>query len=228
MYQAGSNASRHHIATYGRPSAWPYDNFIDGARDLAGNFVKFAPKLKSAGGKFGPDEWVQLFVDAGARFAGPVAEHHDGFSLWDSQVNEWNSVKKGPGLDLLRLFSTAIRARGLKLLVAMHHAYNFTGFYEHVPTQTDPSLRKLYGQLGAAAENQLWFDKLKEVIDRAGPTSCGRTSIGTRSTSNSASTSWRTTTTRRTAGAVRSSPRTRTACTARARSSTTSAAARPT
>ncbi|GKQ41365.1 alpha-L-fucosidase [Streptomyces sp. A012304] len=169
MYRADDSAHQHHIATYGQPSAWPYHNFINGAQDLAGNFVKFAPKLKSAGGKFDPEEWVQLFVDAGARFAGPVAEHHDGFSMWDSQVNEWNSVKKGPGLDLLKLFSTAIRAKGLKLLVAMHHAYNFTGFYESAPAQTDPSLKKLYGQLGSAAENQLWFDKLKEVIDRAQP-----------------------------------------------------------
>jgi alpha-L-fucosidase len=169
MYEAGNNANQHHIATYGQPSAWPYHNFINGAQDLAGNFVQFAPKLKSAGGEFDPDEWVQLFVDAGARFAGPVAEHHDGFSMWDSQVNEWNSVKKGPGLDLLKLFSTAIRAKGLMLLVAMHHAYNFTGFYEYAPAQTDPSLKKLYGQLGSAPENQLWFDKLKEVVDRAQP-----------------------------------------------------------
>ncbi|MET7702393.1 alpha-L-fucosidase [Streptomyces sp. NPDC005485] len=169
MYDAGSNANRHHIATYGQPSAWPYHNFINGAKDLAGNTVKFAPKLKSAGGKFDPDEWAQLFVDAGARFAGPVAEHHDGFSMWDSQVNEWNSVDKGPGLNLLQLFTTAIRAKNLKLLVAMHHAYHFNGFYEHVPAQTDSSLKKLYGQLGSAAENQLWFDKLKEVIDRSQP-----------------------------------------------------------
>ncbi|GHE08960.1 alpha-L-fucosidase [Streptomyces alanosinicus] len=169
MYQDGSNENKHHIATYGQPSAWPYHNFINGAQDLAGNFVKFAPKLKSAGGQFDPDEWVQLFVDAGARFAGPVAEHHDGFSMWDSQVNEWNSVNKGPGLDLLHLFSTAIRAKGLKLLVAMHHAYHFNGYYEFVPVQTDPSLKKLYAQTGSAAENQRWFDKLKEVIDRAQP-----------------------------------------------------------
>ncbi|GHC97745.1 alpha-L-fucosidase [Streptomyces violarus] len=169
MYEGGSNANKHHIATYGQPSQWPFHNFIDGARDLAGNTVQFAPKLKSAGGNFDPDEWAQLFVDAGARFAGPVAEHHDGFSMWDSQVNEWNSVDKGPGLDLLRIFTTAIRAKGLKLLVAMHHAYNFTGYYEHAPAQTDPSLKKFYGQLGATEENQLWYDKLKEVIDRAEP-----------------------------------------------------------
>ncbi|MFJ3779995.1 alpha-L-fucosidase [Streptomyces sp. NPDC090075] len=169
MYQSGSNANKHHIATYGQPSAWPFHNFINGAQDLAGNTVKFAPKLKSAGGNFDPDEWAQLFVDAGAKFAGPVAEHHDGFSMWDSQVNEWNSVDKGPGLNLLQLFTDAIRAQNLKLLVAMHHAYNFNGYYQYAPAQTDSSLKKLYGQLSSADENQLWYDKLKEVIDLAQP-----------------------------------------------------------
>ncbi|MEU5041743.1 alpha-L-fucosidase [Streptomyces griseorubiginosus] len=169
MYIDGTAAHTHHVATYGDPSVWPYHNFIDGAKDLAGNTAQFAPKLKSAGGAFDPNEWAQLFVDAGARFAGPVAEHHDGYSMWDSKVNEWNSRARGPKLDLLKLFTDAIRAKKLKLLVAMHHAYHFNGFYDHVPPQTDPSLKKLYGQLGPAAENQLWYDKLKEVIDRARP-----------------------------------------------------------
>ncbi|MEU6510701.1 alpha-L-fucosidase [Streptomyces sp. NPDC046942] len=169
MYIAGSAANQHHIATYGDPSVWPYHNFINGAKDLAGNTVQFAPTLKSAGGNFDPAAWAQLFVDAGARFAGPVAEHHDGFSMWNSQVNEWNSVAKGPKLNLLQLFTTAIRAKGLRLLVAMHHAYNFNGYYDHVPAQSDPSLQKLYGQLSRAQENQLWYDKLKEVIDLAQP-----------------------------------------------------------
>ncbi|WP_097239558.1 alpha-L-fucosidase [Streptomyces sp. 1331.2] len=169
MYKAGSPANQHHIATYGQPADWPYHNFINGAKDLAGNTVQFAPKLKSAGGNFDPDEWAQLFVDAGAKFAGPVAEHHDGFSMWDSQVNEWNSFAKGPKLNLLQLFATAIRAKNLKLLVAMHHAFNFNGYYESVPAQSDPSLKKLYGQLDRSQENQLWYDKLKEVVDRAQP-----------------------------------------------------------
>jgi len=169
MYINGNTVKNHHIATYGDPSVWPYHNFINGAHDLAGNLVQFAPRLKSAGGNFDPNEWAQLFVDAGARFAGPVAEHHDGYSMWNSQVNEWNSVAKGPHLNLLQLFTTAIRAKNLKLLVSMHHAYHFTGYFDHAPAQSDPSLRKLYGQLSTAQENQLWYDKLKEVIDLAQP-----------------------------------------------------------
>lgn len=165
MYVSGSSENNHHKAVFGDPSAWPYHNFVNGARDKAGNWVQFAPKLKSAGGNFDPAEWAQLFADAGAKFAGPVAEHHDGFSMWNSAVNEWNSVAKGPRLDLVRLHADAIRARGLKFMVSLHHAYHFTGYYDHVPAQSDASLRKLYGQLGSVAENQLWYDKLAEVID---------------------------------------------------------------
>jgi alpha-L-fucosidase len=165
MYNNGSAENNHHRQVYGEPSAWPYHNFINGARDRAGNWVQFAPRLRSAGGNFDPDEWAQLFVNAGAKFAGPVAEHHDGYSMWNSSVNEWNSVRTGPRLDLVGLHANAIRAKGLKFMVSLHHAYNFTGFYQWVPAQSDASLRKLYGQLGSAAEQQLWYDKLREVID---------------------------------------------------------------
>ncbi|OXM65945.1 alpha-L-fucosidase [Amycolatopsis vastitatis] len=165
MYIGGSNENNHHKAVFGDPSAWPYQNFINGARDKAGNWVQFAPKLKSAGGNFDPNEWAQLFADAGAKFAGPVAEHHDGYSMWNSTANEWNSVRTGPKLDLLRLHADAIRAKGLKLVTALHHAYHFNGYYDHVPNQPTESLRRLFGQNGRAAENQLWYDKLREVVD---------------------------------------------------------------
>ncbi|MYS21055.1 alpha-L-fucosidase [Streptomyces sp. DvalAA-14] len=165
MYIGGSAENQHHIATYGDPSVWPYNNFIDGARDKSGNFVQFAPKQVSQGGKWDPNAWAQLFKAAGAKFAGPVAEHHDGFSMWNSQSNPWNSVKHGPKLDLVGLHAQAIRGQGLKFMTSLHHAYHFNGYYDHVPYQSDPTLRILFGQQGTTAENQLWYNKLVEVID---------------------------------------------------------------
>ena len=50
-------------------------------------------------------------------------------------------------------------------MCSLHHAYHFNGYYQYVPAQSDPTLQKLYGQLGSAAENQLWYNKLVEVID---------------------------------------------------------------
>jgi alpha-L-fucosidase len=172
MYNTGDPAYSHHLATYGNPFTnsptlqfFPEYYFINGWTNLAGQFVQFAPKLVSQGGNWDPDSWAQLFVNAGAKFAGPVAEHHDGFSMWASKVNPWNSVAKGPQADMASIWATAIRAKGLKFLMAMHHAYNFNGYYQYVPAQTDTNLQQLYGQLPSAQENALWLARLEEIVD---------------------------------------------------------------
>jgi len=169
MYVTNSSENVHHRETYGEPSDWPYHNFIIGANDKKGNFVKFAPKLKSEGGNFDPEEWAQLFADAGARFAGPVAEHHDGISMWASKVNPWNVNQMGPGLDLVGLLTGAIRKKDMKVVLSMHHAFNITGFYDRVPPTNDAKLQILYGQLGQEKNESLWLSKHKEIIDNYKP-----------------------------------------------------------
>jgi alpha-L-fucosidase len=167
MNKAGNSAEyQHHMATYGDPyGSWGYDKFLTGANDKSGKFTQFAPKLVSDGGNWDPDAWAQMFLDAGARFAGPVAEHHDGFSMWDSKVNEWNSVAMGPKLNLAKLHADAIRKKGLKVFMSLHTEWNFGGYWAYgTPTTTDPSLQKLYGQLPNATEQTLWLNELKEVI----------------------------------------------------------------
>jgi alpha-L-fucosidase len=169
MYIKGSAENLHHIGTFGDPSIWPYNNFITGAYDKQGNFVQFAPKLKSEGGNFDPDEWAQLFADAGAKFAGPVAEHHDGFSMWASKVNPWNAKDMGPRLDLVGLLSDAIRKKNMKVILSMHHAFNITGYYEPVPQTNDTKLQMLYGQQGKEKNEAFWLSKHKEIIDNYKP-----------------------------------------------------------
>ncbi|HLO59257.1 MAG TPA: alpha-L-fucosidase [Bacteroidales bacterium] len=169
MYLKDSPENKHHAETYGDISSWPYNNFITGAKDKNGNFIQFAPKLKSEGGNFDPDEWAQLFADAGAKFAGPVAEHHDGFSMWASKVNPWNAKDMGPKLDLVSLLTDAIRKKNMKIILSMHHAYNITGFYEAVPKTEDPKLQILYGQRGKEKNEELWLQKHKEIIDNYKP-----------------------------------------------------------
>lgn len=165
MYLKGTGENRHHTETYGDPSVWPYNYFITGAPDKQGRFTQFAPRLKSEGGQFDPDEWAQLFADAGARFAGPVAEHHDGFSMWASKVNPWNAKDQGPKLDLVGLLTDAIRKRNMKVILSMHHAYNITGFYSAVPGTEDPKLQKLFGQQGKEKNEAFWLEKHREIID---------------------------------------------------------------
>jgi alpha-L-fucosidase len=62
-WKPDSPERKHHETTYG-----PLEKF---------GYKEFIPMF--TGEKFDADEWADLFHRAGARFAGPVAEHHDGF-----------------------------------------------------------------------------------------------------------------------------------------------------
>ena len=98
--------------------------------------------------KFDPDEWAELFQRAGARFAGPVAEHHDGFPMWDCSDTEWCAAKMGPKRDVVGELEKAIRAQGMKYMVAMHHAENWW-FFPHWRKEydtSDPQYAGLYGE----------------------------------------------------------------------------------
>ena len=169
MYIAGSPENEHHLSAYGSQEDWPYDFFISGAKDKNGNFVQFAPKLKTEEGQFDPEEWAELFANSGAKFAGPVAEHHDGFSMWASTANPWNAKNMGPNMDLVRLLTDAIRKNDMKVILSMHHAFNITGFYEHVPETSDSLKQILYGQQGKEKNEELWLAKHKEIIDNYQP-----------------------------------------------------------
>ena len=79
MYQKGSNENNHHIETWGPQDKFGYKDFI--------------PMFKAE--KFDADEWAELFRKSGAKYVVPVAEHHDGFAMHESDLNEWNAVKMG-------------------------------------------------------------------------------------------------------------------------------------
>nr|WP_186807568.1 alpha-L-fucosidase [Microbacterium testaceum] len=170
----GGGLEDFHNRTFGNlrdtgPNGYGYEKFITGGTDKSGNWRQFAPKLKSEGGQFDPKAWMDVVAESGAKFAGPVAEHHDGYSMWDSQVNEWNSVDMGPKLDLVKIWADEVRSHDMKYLVAMHHAFNMNGFFSGAPTMPDDSRKKLFGQLPRDEENQLWYDKLREVVDQSEP-----------------------------------------------------------
>jgi alpha-L-fucosidase len=73
-----------------------------------------------------PREWAELAVKAGMKYMVLTTRHHEGFSLWDSKVNPYNSVNYGPKRDIVREFVDACREFGLKIgfyssLMDWHH-----------------------------------------------------------------------------------------------------------
>ncbi len=89
--------------------------------------------------KFDADQWAEIFHNAGARFAGPVAEHHDGFSMWDTATSRWNAAQMGLKRDIVAALEKAYRAKGMKYMVAMHHAEHWWFFPHWLKVSTSPT-----------------------------------------------------------------------------------------
>jgi alpha-L-fucosidase len=104
-----------HLYGGGETLGWHTKNF--GSPDVFG-YKNFIPKFTAD--KWDPDAWATLFKKAGAKYVVPTAQHHDNFSLWDSQVNPWNAKAMGPKRDLIGDLAKAVRAQGLKFGVSNH------------------------------------------------------------------------------------------------------------
>src|SRR6202008_2495616 len=71
---------------------------------------------------FDPATWAKLFHDSGARYVIPVAEHHDGFPMYQSNLTDWCAGKMGPKRDVLGELAKAVRAQGMHLGASSHRA----------------------------------------------------------------------------------------------------------
>jgi alpha-L-fucosidase len=171
MYLKDTPEYRHHFRTYGSRKTFGYKDFIP---DLT--FEKFDPKA-----------YATLFRDAGATFVVPVAEHHDGFAMYDSAMTDWTAVKMGPKRDLVGDLAKAVRAEGMELGVSTHRAENYWFFEGGRFADTDvrdDANRGLYGPAALGPEDhshdltdprpsdeflQEWLERTCELVDKYQP-----------------------------------------------------------
>lgn len=146
----------HHRDTWGEPDEFGYHDFI--------------PMFDA--NQFDAEEWTDLFVRSGAKWAGPVCEHHDGYAMWDSELTPWNAADTGPHRDITGELAAAIKGRGLKLVTTFHHERT-REWYPRVkgwPTKSDdPKLQLLYMNVSEHQFNKIFQAKLGEVIDKYEP-----------------------------------------------------------
>ena len=64
---------------------------------------------------YDPQAWADLAKEAGMKYVVITSKHHDGFTLYDSAVSEWDAVyASGAKRDLLAPLAKAVRGNGLK------------------------------------------------------------------------------------------------------------------
>ena len=104
MYIQGSVQNRYHVQHYGHPSKFGYKNTF--------------PLWKAE--RFDPKVLIQLYAKAGAKYFVSMGVHCDNFDLWDSRRHRWNSVRMGPGRNVVAEWEHAARAAGLRFGVSEH------------------------------------------------------------------------------------------------------------
>ena len=172
MYVKDSPEYKHHVETYGKHTEFGYKDFI--------------PMFTAD--KFDPDAWAELFQQAGARYVIPVAEHHDGFQMYESEISHWNAAEMGPKRDVLGQLKESCQKKGMEVGASSHRVEHwfFMGHgreYDsdvrepmergdfYWPAMPEPeSLQDLYSEPMPTEEFlQDWLVRCCEIVDRYRP-----------------------------------------------------------
>ena len=158
----GPNATfLHHKEKWGNQKEFGYKDFV--------------PMFKAE--KFNAKDWIDLFKKAGAKYVIPVADHHDGFAMYNSNTTRWNTVNMGPKRDVLGELFAEGRKQGLIMGASSHYAFNWS-FYnkkDHFDTM-DPEYADLYSPKEKNLEEpvteafkKMWWDRTTDLIDSYQP-----------------------------------------------------------
>lgn len=135
-----------HWGLYSLPARheWVMHNERRAVEDYERYLRHFEPDL------YDPRSWARTARRAGMRYMVLTTKHHDGFCLWDSKLTDYTSMHAPSGRDLVREFTEAVRAEGLRVgfyhsLIDWHHP-DFTIDVTH-PRRDD--LREVIEQLNA-------------------------------------------------------------------------------
>ncbi len=162
MYLTNSPEYRHHLAAYGPPSRFGYKDFL--------------PLFKAE--RFDARQWARLFRESGARYVLPVAEHYDGFPMYDCSYTEWSAAKMGPTRDILADLAAAVRREGLVFGASSHRAEHWWFMNGGAGLDSDVRDHRYAAFYGPARPEKAtltkefmddWLARSCEIVDRYRP-----------------------------------------------------------
>lgn len=157
--------AQYHTEKYGAPDVFGYKDFI--------------PLFKAE--NYNPDAWAKLFKDSGAKYVVPVAEHHDGYAMYDSKLTKWDAMDMGPKRDLIGELAVAVRRQNLVFGLSSHRMEHHTFMFPTTKMPTDlfdPKYADFYGppQAGEMNDGKAspafqadWLARCEELVDKYQP-----------------------------------------------------------
>ncbi|MHA1277312.1 MAG: alpha-L-fucosidase [Candidatus Helarchaeota archaeon] len=79
------------------------------------SYFDFVPKFNEAIANWKPNEWAELFKQAGAKYVVLVTKHHDGFLLWPSEYQNPFHENYFASRDVVGELTSAVKKQGLKM-----------------------------------------------------------------------------------------------------------------
>lgn len=171
MYLQGTDEFKHHVETYGPHAQFGYKDFI--------------PRFR--GENFDANTWAALFKQAGAHYIVAVAEHHDGFAMYDCTFSKWNAVNMGPQRDVMGELAAAMRQQDLVFGISFHRAEHWwfmNGGMDFDSDVRDPAFFDFYGPAMPVAKDlhdrnsqpppsqeflDDWLARIRELVDKYQP-----------------------------------------------------------
>jgi alpha-L-fucosidase len=153
-----SMASRHEwVKKYERMTDEEYQKY----------FELFDPDM------FNPREWAKMAKAAGMKYAVITTKHHEGFCMFDSKYTDYKVTNTPAGRDLIKEWTEAFRAEGLKVgfyysLLDWHHP-DYTIDRNHPQSaSTDEEYEKLNRGRDMNVYRQYIKDQVRELLTNYG------------------------------------------------------------
>ena len=99
------------------------------------NYYNFAPIFDKESAKWNPDAMAAIFRDAGAKYVVLTSKHHEGFTLWPSEVPNINQPHLHAARDIVGELTEAVRKTGLKMGLYYSGGYDWT--FDRGPIQIE-------------------------------------------------------------------------------------------
>ncbi len=155
MYMQGDAVYDSHLARYGHPSQF--------------GFMELDNLWKAE--RWQPEQLMQLYQAAGAKYFFALANHHDNFDNYDSTYHPWNSTRVGPKRDIVGIWAGVARAHGMRFGVSNHssHAWHwFQTAYGYDATGMKANQRYDAYTLTEADGKGKWWEGLDPQVLYAG------------------------------------------------------------
>ncbi|BDD01187.1 alpha-L-fucosidase [Persicobacter psychrovividus] len=127
--------------------------------------------------KFNPEQWADLAEDMGAKYFVFTTKHHDGFTMWDSQLTDYKITNpaypcsKLPKADVTKYLFDAMRKKGMMIGAYIskpdwHHPYYWSPSFESAGRNVNYKVERHPDWWGKFTD--FWLGQIDELMSNYG------------------------------------------------------------